>query len=62
MSIDSSTPLAASMVSVTYAQKLDSITIGHDDSASSAIERIFAFVNGPTGKDSPQRQAKSEDR
>jgi hypothetical protein len=24
-----------------------------------AIERIFAFVNGPTGKHGPQRQVKS---
>jgi hypothetical protein len=41
------------MVSITNAQKLASITIGHDDSA---------FVNGQTGKDTPQRQAKSGDR
>jgi hypothetical protein len=33
----------------------EALTTGHDDSASSAIERIFAFVNGPTGKDNPQR-------
>jgi hypothetical protein len=56
LSTDSSSPLAAAMESVTYAPKLGSITTGHDDSASSAIERIFAFVNGPTGKDNPQRQ------
>ena len=56
LSMDSSSPLAAAMESVTYAPKLGSITTGHDDSASSAIERIFAFVNGPTGKDNPQRQ------
>lgn len=56
LSTDSSSPLAAALEEATYAPKLGSITTGHDDSASSAIERIFAFVNGPTGKDNPQRQ------
>ena len=32
------------------------IATGHNDSAFSAVERIFAFINGPTGKDNPQRQ------
>ncbi len=27
-----------------------------DDGAFSAVERLFAFVNGPTGSDNPQRQ------
>ena len=56
LSMDSNSPLAAAIESVTYAPKLGSITTGHDDSASSAIERLFAFINGPTGKDNPQRQ------
>lgn len=30
--------------------------MGRDDSAFSAVERIFVFINGPTGIDNPQRQ------
>ncbi len=40
----------------TLAPGLKDITVGHDDGAFSAIERIFLFANGPTGKDNPQRQ------
>ena len=32
------------------------IQSGDDDSLFSPVERIFVFVNGPTGKDNPQRQ------
>lgn len=56
LSLDASVPLAATMEAVTLAPGLASITIGRDDSAFSAVERIFAFANGPTGKDNPQRQ------
>ena len=35
---------------------LRDVTVGHDDSAFSAIERLFIFANGPTGKGNPQRQ------
>ncbi|MGB6530006.1 MAG: hypothetical protein WBF33_18025 [Candidatus Nitrosopolaris sp.] len=57
LSMDSNNPLTAALEGVTYAPgRLNSITTGHDDSASSAIERLFAFINGPTGKDNPQRQ------
>jgi hypothetical protein len=56
LSMDASVPLAATMEAVTLAPGLASITIGRDDSAFSAVERIFAFANGPTGKDNPQRQ------
>jgi hypothetical protein len=41
---------------VTLAPKLGAITVGHDDSAFSAVERIFVTANGPTGLDNPQRQ------
>ncbi len=56
LSMDASVPLAATMEAVTLAPGLASITIGRDDSAFSAVERIFAFANGPTGTDNPQRQ------
>jgi len=56
LSTDASVPLAAALESATVAPKLLSITTGHDDSAFSAVERLFLFSNGPTGKDNPQRQ------
>ena len=56
LSMDASNSLAAAMENVTSASKLGLIATGHDDSAFSAVERIFAFINGPTGKDNPQRQ------
>jgi hypothetical protein len=56
LSMDASNPLAASMENATFSIKLGAIATGHDDSAFSAVERIFAFINGPTGKDNPQRQ------
>jgi hypothetical protein len=56
LSMDASNPLAASMENATFSIKLGAIATGHDDSAFSAVERIFAFTNGPTGKDNPQRQ------
>jgi hypothetical protein len=56
LSMDASNPLAASMENATFSIKLGSIATGHDDSAFSAVERIFAFTNGPTGKNNPQRQ------
>lgn len=56
LSMDSNSPLAAAMEDVTFAPRLGFIQTGHDDSAFSAVERIFGFINGPTGKDNPQRQ------
>jgi hypothetical protein len=56
LSLDASAPLAAALEGVTFAPKLGAITVGHDDSAFSAIERIFVTANGPTGIDNPQRQ------
>jgi hypothetical protein len=56
LSLDASAPLAAAVEGVTYAPKLGEITVGHDDSAFSAVERIFVTANGPTGTDNPQRQ------
>lgn len=56
LSTDSSDPLAATLEGATYAPALKDIQVGGDDSAFSAVERIFVFINGPTGKDNPQRQ------
>ena len=56
LSMDSNHPLASSLEGVTLAPGLDDITVGRDDSAFSAVERIFVFANGPTGGDNPQRQ------
>ena len=35
---------------------MGSAPVGRDDSAFSAVERIFVFTNGPTGAGNPQRQ------
>jgi hypothetical protein len=56
LSLDASAPLAAAVEGVTFAPKLGAITVGNDDSAFSAVERIFVTANGPTGVDNPQRQ------
>jgi hypothetical protein len=56
LSTDASVPLAAALESATVAPRLLNITTGHDDSAFSAVERLFLFANGPTGKGNPQRQ------
>jgi hypothetical protein len=56
LSMDANDPVAATLEGVTMAPGLKDITVGHDDSAFSATERIFLFANGPTGKDNPQRQ------
>jgi hypothetical protein len=56
LSTEASVPLAAAVEGVTLAPKLTNITTGRDDSALSAVERIFVFANGPTGQGNPQRQ------
>lgn len=56
LSTDSNDETAASLEGVTLAPGLGSIQVGGDDSAFSAVERLFAFTNGPTGTDNPQRQ------
>jgi hypothetical protein len=56
LSTDASVPLAAALENATLAPKLVNIKTGNDDSAFSAVERLFLFANGPTGKDNPQRQ------
>ena len=56
MSLDSNSPVAAALEKATLAPGLDSVTVGGDDGAFSAVERIFGFTNGPTGEGNPQRQ------
>src|SRR5919109_1294510 len=56
LSTEASVPLAAALERATLAPKLANITTGRDDSAFSAVERIFVFANGPTGPNNPQRQ------
>ena len=56
LSTDSNNPLAATLEGATLAPGLNDITVGRDDSFTSAVERIFVFTNGPTGADNPHRQ------
>lgn len=56
VSFDSNNPVAATLEESTLAPGLADITVGRDDSAFSAVERLFSFVNGPIGRGNPQRQ------
>ena len=56
ISLDASHDVPAAMEGATFAPALQDIPVGADDSLFSAVERIFAFANGPTGKGNPQRQ------
>lgn len=56
LSTDANNELPAAMESATFAPALNDIGVGRDDSAFSAVERLFAITNGPTGKGNPQRQ------
>ena len=56
LSTDTNNPLTATAEASTFAPGLEDIQGGGDDSLFSPVERIFVFVNGPTGKDNPQRQ------
>lgn len=49
-------PLVAALEGATLAPGLRDIAVGRDDSAFSAVERIFITANGPTSVDNPQRQ------
>lgn len=56
ISTDANHPAPASLEGATLAPGLADIAVGGDDSLFSPVERIFLFVNGPTGKGNPQRQ------
>jgi hypothetical protein len=56
LSTEASNPLAAALEGATLAPGLADIETGNDDSAFSAVERIFVTINGPAGCANPQRQ------
>jgi len=56
LSTDASADVPAAFEAATLAPGMEDIKGGRDDSAFSAIERIFITVNGPMGCDNPQRQ------
>jgi hypothetical protein len=53
---DGGVGLAPPAVELAEAFRGGSLGRGRGDAASSAIERLFAFTNGPAGADNPQRQ------
>ena len=63
VSMDASIPLAAAIEHNTYAPLMDKLVLGHDDSFSSPIERIFIATNGPESEscNNPLRQGLSAD-
>jgi hypothetical protein len=56
LSTDASSSLVAALEEATLAPGLQDIEIGNDDSAFSAVERIFVAINGQRGCENPQRQ------
>jgi hypothetical protein len=56
LSTDANDAAVAALEGATLAPGLQDLTVGGDDGAFSAIERIFIATNGPTGADNPQRQ------
>ncbi len=56
ISTEGADPVVATLEGATYTPALKDIPTGGDDSLFSAVERIFVAVNGPTGKNNPQRQ------
>lgn len=56
LSTDANDPAVAALEGATFAPGLKSVSVGGDDSAFSAVERIFIASNGPTGAGNPQRQ------
>jgi len=56
LSTDASSALVAALEEATLAPGLNDIEVGNDDSAFSAVERIFVAINGPRGCENPQRQ------
>lgn len=51
LSLDASDEMAAAMEDATYAPRMSNMNVGGDDSAFSAVERIFAMTNGFTNAD-----------
>lgn len=53
LSMESSVDLAAAVEDTTFAPRLTGVKVGGDDSAFSAVERLFATVNGFSNSDLP---------
>jgi hypothetical protein len=56
LSTEASAAGVAALEGATYAPGLEDIETGNDDSAFSAVERIFVTINGHVSCDNPQRQ------
>jgi len=56
ISTEASDPMVAALDAGTHAPAIADVPVGRDDSAFSAIERLFVTANGPTGVKNPQRQ------
>ncbi len=60
LSLEANNALPAALEGVTHAPALTDIKVGSDDSAFSAVERLFAVINGPVNTQAnvvhPQRQ------
>lgn len=59
LSLDASEALPAALEGSTLAPGMAALSVGGDDSAFSAVERLFTVVNGPAGAENPQRQGLS---
>ena len=56
VSTEASDAVVATLDKGTFAPRLGDLAVGRDDSAFSAVERLFVTANGPTGRENPQRQ------
>jgi len=56
ISMEASDAATAALDAGTLAPALADVPVGADDGAFSAVERLFPIINGPEGKDNPQRQ------
>jgi hypothetical protein len=56
LSTEANNPVVSTLEGATYSPAMEDIKVGADDSFLSPVERLFLFVNGPTGKENPQRQ------
>jgi len=56
ISTEASDEMVAALDKGTFAPRLADLAVGRDDSAFSAVERLFVTANGPTGRENPQRQ------
>lgn len=55
--MDSSEPITATLDQATLALHIADATVGSDDGAFSAVERLFPIINGPEGRDTRSDKA-----